>query len=169
MRATGRRVAATLIIALAELCVMYRSAAAAELPPPAKPQTTEPLLDPAPEVAAAPDPVTIAPEPVTEPEPVEEPETAALPPSEILPDTGLNEPIAGVTTGRLPSIGAEVAPAAEAVDAPETTPLQQFARSFNNPGGKPLFAIILLDSGAADLDRAQLAALPFPEPELRSQ
>lgn len=163
--------------------------AAAELPPPAAPQTDEPLLDPPAAPAAAPDPVSIAPQPIADPEPVDPPapvappaplETPAKPPSEITsllpstiaPDTGLNEPVAGVTTGRLPSIAA-AAPNPEVTAAPApasapgseaeaTTPLSRYARSFANPTNKPLFAIVLLDTGAADLNRAQLAALPFP-------
>ncbi len=157
--------------------------AAAELPPPAAPQTDEPLLDPPAAPAAAPDPVSIAPQPIADPEPVDPPapvaptappETPAKPPSEITsllpstiaPDTGLNEPVAGVTTGRLPSIAA-AAPKPEITTAPApapgtTTPLIRYARSFANPANKPLFAIVLLDTGTADLNRAQLAALPFP-------
>lgn len=42
------------------------------------------------------------------------------------------------------------------------TPLQKFAAQFDNFGTKPLFAVILRDTGARDLDRAALAALPFP-------
>jgi len=42
------------------------------------------------------------------------------------------------------------------------TPLQKFAAQFDNFGTKPLFAVILRDTGAPDLDRATLAALPFP-------
>ena len=41
-------------------------------------------------------------------------------------------------------------------------PIDRFARRFDNPEGKPAFAILLIDTGAPDLDRAALAALPFP-------
>ena len=59
---------------------------------------------------------------------------------------------------------APAAPAAQ-TDAPDPAadmPLVKFARPFTNAAGKPLFAVVLKDSGAADLDRAALAALPFP-------
>ncbi|MFN3578023.1 MAG: divergent polysaccharide deacetylase family protein, partial [Tabrizicola sp.] len=41
-------------------------------------------------------------------------------------------------------------------------PIARFAATFENPSGKPPLAIVLIDDGAADLDRAGLAALPFP-------
>ena len=77
----------------------------------------------------------------------------------------LDEPLVGLQnepldeTPELPRVG----------DAPETadavpdvaTPLDLFARPFDNPDGKPLFALVLVDDGAADTDRETLAALPF--------
>jgi polysaccharide deacetylase 2 family uncharacterized protein YibQ len=107
---------------------------------------------------------------------------AELPtPSTLIPDSGLEQKtVEGVTTGRLPTItpepaeetvvaSAETSPAEPsevgtevpeiAVDLP---PLQRFARSFKNPGAKPLFAILLVDSGDPELQRAELAALPLP-------
>ena len=103
------------------------------------------------------------------------------PPSTLIPDSGLEQKtVEGVTTGRLPTItpepaeetvvaSAETSPAEPsevgtevpeiAVDLP---PLQRFARSFENPGAKPLFAILLVDSGDPELQRAELAALPLP-------
>jgi hypothetical protein len=41
-------------------------------------------------------------------------------------------------------------------------PVDRFAQSFANPMGKPVFSVLLLDDGAAETDRAALAALPFP-------
>lgn len=41
-------------------------------------------------------------------------------------------------------------------------PITAFAAAFQNPESKPVLAIVLIDGGAADLDRAALAALPFP-------
>jgi polysaccharide deacetylase 2 family uncharacterized protein YibQ len=38
----------------------------------------------------------------------------------------------------------------------------QFAAAFENPEAKPTLAIVLIDDGRAELDRAGLAALPFP-------
>jgi len=61
---------------------------------------------------------------------------------------------------------AEPAPA-EADADPEAAPVDdrpiaQFAAAFENPAAKPPFAIVLVDPGTPDLDRAGLAALPFP-------
>ncbi|MFN3644573.1 MAG: divergent polysaccharide deacetylase family protein, partial [Gemmobacter sp.] len=77
--------------------------------------------------------------------------------------------VTGVVTGRLPQIGApadpaSVPPVAEAA-ADDTVPLPAWAahaRDFDNPSGKPPFAIILLDAGQGDIDRAALAAGPVP-------
>lgn len=55
-----------------------------------------------------------------------------------------------------------VAPAGGDAAPAGTPPLEQYAAKFDNPGGKPLFAVILFDTGAADVDRAALAALDFP-------
>lgn len=79
------------------------------------------------------------------------------------PVTGFSGAVGGVVTGRLPRIG----------DAPETDPAavadpalldltDRYARAFNNPQGKPVFAIVLIDRGDPGLDRAALAALPLP-------
>lgn len=54
---------------------------------------------------------------------------------------------------------ADPAPAATPEDP---RPIAQFAASFENPDAKPPFAIVLVDPGTPDLDRAGLAALPFP-------
>ena len=109
--------------------------------------------------------ITMDPEPVT-------PELAVKPSlrNDTAPDTlpataALESDVEGVTMGRLPRIGdaadapAEEAPAILAEDAP---PIQRFARPFQNDSGKPLFAVLLRDTGGADVDRARLAALPFP-------
>lgn len=53
------------------------------------------------------------------------------------------------------------APAAPEAAATAATPLDLFARPFDNPDAKPLFSVILIDDGAADTDRETLAALPF--------
>jgi len=81
---------------------------------------------------------------------------STLPPTPALGDAGKD-----VTAGRLPQIGAEAdAPAEEAVI--DTRPVVAFAQPFDNPEGKPAFVIVLIDEGDAGLDRAALAALPFP-------
>ncbi len=55
----------------------------------------------------------------------------------------------------------ETAPAPVIAASGDAAPLIQYAARFDNPGTKPLFAVILFDTGG-DLDRAALAALPFP-------
>ncbi len=95
-----------------------------------------------------------------------EPEPATT----LKPEPGFGNKTEGVIIGRLPRIGDEPAASAEA-DASEATqdptieaatPLQRFASSFENPDSKPLFAMVLIDTGEADLDRATLSDLPFP-------
>ena len=151
----------------------------ADLPPPPPLTPEEQALynaatNPAPEVQA-------------EPEVPAEPETAPLPlepvlkPVEPLPDAEGN-PISGdaasaadppavgfagaaegVVTGRLPRIGdVPEADAAAATDPALQDPIDRYARAFSNPQGKPVFAIVLIDRGDPGLDRAALAALPFP-------
>lgn len=87
-------------------------------------------------------------------------------PEALAPAPAVTKTADGVTTGRLPSIGkADPAPEAEAAAALDPTdprPVAKFARAFTNDSGKPEFAIVLIDTGAADLDRAQLAAIGFP-------
>ena len=77
----------------------------------------------------------------------------------------------GVIVGRLPKIGdapVEEAPVADGTEAteaepePDTRPIVQYAATFENPEAKPVLAFVLIDPGTADLDRAGLAALPFP-------
>jgi len=146
----------------------------------------EPALEPAPEesapgtepaVEAAPEPLPQA-EPEAAPESLPEPEVAQMPEIEggpvFEPAPGLAELSEdGVITGRLPRIG-DAAPEVEAPAEAELTevvpeegaedlpPIVEFAASFENPDAKPVLAIVLIDTGAADLDRAGLAALPFP-------
>jgi len=95
------------------------------------------------------------------------------PGSTLEPTPGLDAAPEGVVVGRLPKIedqteGAEgdVEVAGEAADAPEAStdaqPILAYASPFENPDAKPVLAVVLIDSGAADLDRAALAVLPFP-------
>lgn len=150
--------------------------AAAQLPPAAPVAPAETLLTPAPDLQADQAPAQIVLDPVPEPTPIAPvpevtplPEVAPLPtvedaakPSTLAPAPGLNTSVAGVAENTLPQIG--VAPAAVAEPAPtvDSRPIITFARSFTNDSGKPAFAIVLRDTGAADVDRATLAALPFP-------
>jgi hypothetical protein len=98
-------------------------------------------------------------EPPTAEPPLPEPESA-----EASPSPGLGNAAEGVITGRLPRIGDAPEAQAETDEpaAPDSRPIAQFAASFENPEGKPTLAIVLIDPGTSDLDRAGLAALPFP-------
>lgn len=122
----------------------------------------------APEAGAAPAPVVpeATPAPETAPEADPAPEAIAMAPAATLtPSAGLAEKtVDGVTTGRLPSIGAPDAADPEPVLVPpaDLPPVQRYARSFTNPEGKPLFAILLIDPGTPEVKRAELAGLPFP-------
>jgi polysaccharide deacetylase 2 family uncharacterized protein YibQ len=86
----------------------------------------------------------------------------------------------GVKTGRLPSISptpeagsdantetiAETITRATDEATPEARtdlpPIDRFARKFENTAQKPLFVILLRDTGGPDIDRETLAAIPFP-------
>ncbi len=114
-----------------------------------------------------------APEPT--PEPTPEQSVASAEPA-VRPAPGFGGKVEGVKIGRLPSIGA--APAVDAGQADNTTegaeaaalelitsdqpPIDRFARVFENSGGKPLFTILLQDTGGPSIDREALAKLPFP-------
>lgn len=121
--------------------------AAADLPPP-PPLTAEEqaLLLPAPEAA---------PEAALDSSPPNDKPTI------LRPVPALGRGAAEVATGRLPRIGdaPQPEPAAPVAEQPA---LQRFARRFENPGAKPLFALILIDTGSPEIDRASLATLPFP-------
>jgi uncharacterized protein len=70
----------------------------------------------------------------------------------------------GVIVNR-PSL-AEAAPSDDIQPLPEVAlddqpPVARFAAPFDNPDAKPLFSIVLIDTGEATLDRAAIAALPF--------
>lgn len=89
-------------------------------------------------------------------------------PSTLAPAPALAGAIDGVKTNRLPRIGdsagaaADATPSDAASKAADDRPLSKFAQAFDNPEGKPVFAIVLIDDGSDGIDRAALAALPFP-------
>lgn len=119
-------------------------------PDPAPVVTKEALLDPSEDTVAAKTSASGA-------------KVVAAPASEVTPkiadDTiaATSQSIATAQTQALqPVVPVTTAPA---VNAP---PLQKYAAPFEYTGKKPLFAVILRDTGAKDLDRAALAALPFP-------
>lgn len=125
--------------------------------PPALPQVepaAEPAADPAAEASAQPAPAPS--EALLDPAP--EQSTGAKVATPPQPGDAL----------QTPTISADPAPDATALDAPSLAPplgappLQAFAAPFAGAGGKPLFAIVLLDTGAADIDRAVWASLPLP-------
>lgn len=81
------------------------------------------------------------------------------------PATGFSGEVDGVKTDRLPRIGdapAETDEETIQLDASAAQPVERFAARFENPEGKPVFSIILIDAGDPALDRATLAAMPFP-------
>lgn len=146
-----------------------------------------PKADAAPAVGAAPAAIATSDEPLLTPAPqapairkadpappivasVEDPPRLLTPDS----DPGLPGkvavalPDAQPKSSGLPQIGAAPTDATADQPLPETTviddlpPIAAFARPFENTEAKPLFAILLVDDGSATLDRATLAALPFP-------
>ncbi len=127
----------------------------------------EPLLSPAPKAGDAPSVIEPAPPPTAVVQDLPRlltPESDPGPPGKL----ALSLPEAQPGSSSLPQIGE--APAAAVAEAPlpeaavidDLPPIAAFARPFDNADGKPLFAILLVDDGSASLDRATLAALPFP-------
>jgi uncharacterized protein len=92
---------------------------------------------------------------LTEDAPLEDAVTATLAPAKPLGDA-----VDGVVTGRLPRIGDSAAAATDSADV-TSPPLTEFAQVFENPDQKPLFSIVLIDTGGPDVDRKALATLPF--------
>jgi polysaccharide deacetylase 2 family uncharacterized protein YibQ len=69
-----------------------------------------------------------------------------------------------IETGRLPSVGsvpADVEPDAPDVPA-ETRAIALNAMPFENPEGKPLMSIVLIDDGTSPIGREALDAFPYP-------
>jgi polysaccharide deacetylase 2 family uncharacterized protein YibQ len=145
----------------------------ADLPPP-PPLTPEeqalanPALETLPDGPAEPETATLPLEPVLQPvEPLTDadgnPISGQAASAANRPATGFSGAADGVVTGRLPRIGdAPETAAAAATDPALLDPIDRYARAFSNPQGKPVFAIVLIDRGDPGLDRAALAALPFP-------
>lgn len=141
------------------------------LPEGAVPQPEAALPEPAPTTEAAP-PASVDETPKASPEvapavetaPTEVADAPLIAPDPTLPSAGTLPADAPVTAEAdpLPKIGdtTEAAPAAE--DQKSDLPLIAYARKFENPEGKPGFAIVLIDPGTEGIDRAALAALPFP-------
>ena len=142
----------------------------------------DPLKEPAPVTQPMSEPV---PEPVNDP--VEDPVPEPVPPtvSQLVPDPVVRAPGLAddspstlaptpslITTGQGSLIErnaaqkaaseAENAAALPEVALDDAPALERFAADFSNPDAKPLFGILLVDSGEATLDRQAVAALPFP-------
>jgi uncharacterized protein len=94
---------------------------------------------------------------LTEDEPLDVSKSVTLTPA-----PRLGGGVAGVVTGRLPRIGQASTSEGAAAEGAADAPLVRYARSFENPDNKPVFSIVLIDTGAPELDRDALAALPFP-------
>lgn len=141
---------------------------AADLPPvpPLRPEE-EALLLPLPEAAAEPPVVAVPADPTPEPgpQPAPVPEGLALGEGVLPSAPPLNAEAEGVVTGRLPRIGdapAEAEAGPVGADPATLPPRARYARPFDNPAQKPLFAILLQDKGQEGVDRAELAALALP-------
>ena len=142
-----------------------RVTAAPEASPPAEaPAPAEKSEDstPLPQIADGTAPAT----PPADPSPpVADPAPEAADPLPGLAADELPAEDPSVSTDRLPRIGdAEPLPEVEVLpdSAAPARPIEAFARPYEPEGEKPLFAILLADTGAPDLDRKALAALPFP-------
>jgi hypothetical protein len=133
----------------------------------------KPLPEPEPESApetetalAVPQtPLNVLPAPVLQPV---KPIIVEDAPRTLAPDQGLPG-TQGVKVGQLPKIGGDAGAQTPAADAQivdglpvDTPPVRRFARPFANLEGRPLFGILLRDTGEADLDRAALSQISFP-------
>lgn len=114
----------------------------------------------------------------------EEPQGTAAPEAETDADAAVRDdaPPSGtignlateVETNRLPSVGDPVeaetpetdatADAAAQAPAEDATipPLQRFAAAFENPEGKPLMSIVLIDDGTSPVGLSALQSFPYP-------
>jgi polysaccharide deacetylase 2 family uncharacterized protein YibQ len=127
------------------------------------PDSPEPSDNP-PEELAEPETQVVVTEPeVGEPE-IAEPQVAAL--ETAIPEVGLSGEVGGVVTNRLPRIGDapvtdSTARQDEIFQPEDSLPLAAYARPFESEAGKPRFAILLMDIGAAGMARDELSKLPF--------
>lgn len=137
---------------------------AAQLPPPPPLNDDElALMMPQPEAAAPDQPQASQLQQAEAPAGPPAPGQAGDDTTDPVPQPGLDRPVEGVTTGRLPRIGDnDAAAAAPQPDPGPLPPVQRYASAFDNPGRKPLFTVVLIDTGGPGIDREALAALPFP-------
>jgi hypothetical protein len=101
-----------------------------------------------------------------QPEAANVPETLAVGDNQsTLPSApGFSDEVAGVKVNRLPRIGDTPTPTTEEppVVPEDQPPLIRFASAFENPEARPVMAIVLLDDGISESDRASVVGLPFP-------
>ncbi len=139
--------------------------------PKAPPATPAPVAVAEPETSAIPDvdlaqiPEAIAPAviDVDAGPSVFQPDTPLIESTPVLPATrSLGSAGEGVIVNRAtgPDPVAE-SPVLPVADADAQPPVTRFAAAFENPDAKPLFSIVLIDTGEATLDRVAIAALPF--------
>ncbi len=127
----------------------------AEAPEPTVPVEPAPSADPLPRILT-PDAQDEAVLPGT---PVFKPAPGFAPAGRLAPASGLPGRQAGLQPSRLaPDAAAEGNTPTDAAD----TPLSKYAQAFANAQAKPLFALVLVDTGGPDVDRTALAELPFP-------
>ncbi len=147
-------------------------------PAPSAAPATSPVTAPAAPAPAAPAPAAPAQDPVapaasaqpaaetTDPAAAKPATDALLDPAPAAPATGAKvatPPAAGQAV-QTPTIAEPAAaqPSPAPAAAQSAAPLQAFAAPFAGAGGKPIFAIVVLDTGAEDIDRAVWASLPLP-------
>jgi hypothetical protein len=140
-------------------------------PEPAAPEPAAP--EPATSEPAAPAPLAPKPEALLDAAPA--PTVASLAAPEQLPEqlpekSPAPAPESGADsqakTQTPPKDGVAVLAAPKETPAPpavqNTPPLQRYAAAFDGGAGKPLFAIVIMDTGSPDVDRAVWASLPLP-------
>lgn len=145
--------------------------AAPEAPVPESPAPETPATE-APEAGAMPEALDDGSDmPGTEAEGLPGTPDATAPEDTTQPETGSTfapaPSLIGKDQGAVVRRGSDVEAPPEAATDPaaipaDTRPIVQFAAAFENTEAKPPLAIVLVDDGAVDLDRAGLAALPFP-------
>ncbi|MFD0858291.1 divergent polysaccharide deacteylase family protein [Roseovarius aquimarinus] len=93
---------------------------------------------------------------------------AASAPEEEAPAGTIGNLATNVETGRLPSVGSEAPVPEPAEESAETAgpedsrAITRNAASFENPEGKPLLSIVLIDDGTSPIGLDALAAFPYP-------
>ena len=122
--------------------------------------------DAAQEAPARDDTITpIAPDEGPVPDAVQTAEDTPETPKTLPPSGTISDRVEGVRSNRLPRIGD--APETEAAAEPEETPeperaILRHAAEFENPEGKPLMSIVLMDDGSSPIGMEALASFPYP-------